>query len=101
MQLNHKVQLILVSFVSIVGTVLILDAQGYVNHSSEKDALYVAEFSLIANVSGAESVVSSKPSDFVARCTQGYLVMDAIEKVSKSLSGVVVDKKKRAVPCLP
>ena len=101
MQFNHKTQLILVALLSIVGTVFVLHGNGYLKHSSEEDALYVAEFSLIANLPGAENVVSAKPADFVAYCEQGYLVMSAVDKVSKNLSGVLVDQKKRAVSCEP
>ncbi len=99
MKFNHQTQLILVLVASILGTIFVLHANGYLRHSKEQDALYVAEFSLLASAPGMSGQVSHKSAGFVARCDQGFLVMDAVEKVSKTLSGVVVDRKNRPVRC--
>ncbi|CAM3582945.1 hypothetical protein [Parendozoicomonas haliclonae] len=96
---NHKTQLILVALATVLITVFTLHANGYLRHSSEQDALYISEFSLIASVPGAQGLVSTKPADFIARCDGGYLVMDAAEKVSKNLTGVLVDQKNRLISC--
>ncbi|WP_281646025.1 hypothetical protein [Parendozoicomonas sp. Alg238-R29] len=100
MKVNNNIQLILVALLSIVGTVFVLHSNGYLQHSEAEDALYVSEFSLLANTSGLAQTISAKPAGFVARCERGYLVMDAVDKVSKSLTGVVVDQKKRPVTCI-
>ena len=100
MKINHTTQMVLVGLISILGTVSVLHSNGYLRHSNESDALYVAEFSLLANAPGQAQRVSAKPAGFVARCEQGYLVMDAVEKVSKTLSGLIVDEKKRPVTCV-
>ena len=99
MTFNHTTQLILVAVVSILGTVAALHTNGYVRHSSEEDALYVSEFSLLANTPGLSQTVSAKPAEFVARCADGYLVMDS-SKASKAANGLLVDQKKRPVTCI-
>ena len=98
MTLNNPSRLILTAIVSIGVTVFMLDSQGYIRHSSNQDSLYIAEFSLLANKPGLQQTVSAKPADFLARCEQGYLVMDAAENRS-DLSGLLVDKSKRPITC--
>ena len=96
---NHKIQLILVGLLSIAGTVTALHQHGYLRHSSESDALYIAEFSLLAMTAGTTQKMSAKPADFIARCEQGYLILDAPSGDSDNLGGVLVDQKKRPVTC--
>ena len=101
MTLNTPTKLILTAFASIAVTVFALDSRGYLRHSSEQDSIYLAEFSLLASTPGVSQTISAKPADFSARCEQGILVLDASGKnMNPNLSGLLVDKKSRAVNCL-
>lgn len=97
MKLNHQTQLFVVAIVTLVVTVLTLDYYGYLRHSREIDALYMAEFSLIANVPGQDQFVSHIPSNQRARCVENYLVLESGEQTI--VTGLLVDKRKRPVRC--
>ncbi|MCL6270175.1 hypothetical protein M3P05_09540 [Sansalvadorimonas sp. 2012CJ34-2] len=100
MTINNQIKIILTAIFSIAITVFVLDSQGFIRHSSEQDSLYIAEYSLLASAPGTEQSISAKPSDFSAYCIEGRLVMrGAGKKVSADVSGLLVDKKRRAVNC--
>lgn len=97
MTLNHQTQLLIVAIVSLTTTVFVLDYYGYLRHSREVDAIYMAEFSLIANVPGQDQFVSHIASHQRARCVENYLVLESSEQTT--VTGLLVDKRKRPVRC--
>ncbi|OQX38467.1 MAG: hypothetical protein B0D91_04020 [Oceanospirillales bacterium LUC14_002_19_P2] len=97
MKLNHQTQLLAVAIVTLIATVFVLDYYGYLRHSNESDAIYMAEFSLIANVPGQDQYVSHIPAKKRARCIDHYLVLESTEKAGAT--GLLVDKKQRPVRC--
>ena len=100
MTINQPTKIILVVMIAIVGTVSALSNYGYLRHSSSQDALYVAEFSLIANAPGQTQTLSAKPSGFAAQCAEGFLVLEgSSNKASGNTTGVLVDARRRPVRC--
>ncbi|WP_461538020.1 hypothetical protein [Spongorhabdus nitratireducens] len=102
MKLGHAQQMILAVVAAVVITVLMLDMKGYLRHSAEDDAIYLAEFNMLAATPGTEQKLSSRPADQVARCEQGFLVLEERSKHgggAVKASGLLADKKMRPVRC--
>ncbi|MBU2705713.1 hypothetical protein KCM76_06955 [Zooshikella marina] len=98
MKINHSWQLIGVALITLIVTVITLDKNGYLRHSSEEDSIYLAEFNLIKqSTESTETKLSHIPADYSAQCVQGVLLLH--HKKQKDNVGVLVDRKQRAVRC--
>ncbi|HLD66233.1 MAG TPA: hypothetical protein VJA19_09325 [Pseudomonas sp.] len=95
---RNPISLILTGIASICGTVLVLWQYGYLHIAKPEDALLLAEFTMLKTVPGEDYKVSLKPSDQVAQCVDGVLVLFNLEQ--HGLTGVLVDQRKQAVRCL-
>lgn len=89
--------LIVTAVVAVIGTVLVLEASGRIEHSDNKDHAPVGEFEAIHLKPGEEFRMSRKPSELHAACVDGYLAIAA--DVDPSFRGVLVDYKNRGVRC--
>ncbi|SDU19965.1 hypothetical protein [Halopseudomonas salegens] len=92
---NTKQVVALTAIVTIICTVLAMHFYGFLNHVSPADGLTVQEFRLVT--SGDGDVLRSSPSDFVAECTDGLLVVHGVRH--NSLSGVLLDDRERLLRC--
>ncbi len=101
MKLGHAQQMVLAVVASITVTVLSLDLKGYIRHSAEEDAIYLAEFNLLAATAGTEQKISHIPAEHTARCEQGFLMLEVKQKSNSDVqaSGLLADKKMRPVRC--
>ena len=101
MKLGHAQQLVLAVVASIAVTVFSLDLKGYIRHSAEDDAIYLAEFNMLAATAGTEQKISHIPAEQIARCEQGFLILDIKKKGDNDVqaSGLLTDKKMRPVRC--
>ncbi|MBU2709683.1 hypothetical protein [Zooshikella harenae] len=98
MKINHSWQLIGVALITLIITIVTLEKNGYLRHSSEADSIYLSEFNLIKQLPGeSETKLSHIPADYTAQCVQGVLLLR--HKKQKDNVGVLVDKKQRAVRC--
>ncbi|GHD53577.1 hypothetical protein SAMN05216429_101282 [Marinobacter persicus] len=89
--------LIITAVAAIIGTVLVLEASGRIDHSENKDQVPVGEFEAIHVKPGEEFRMSRKPSELHAACVDGYLAIAA--DVDPSFRGILVDYKNRGVRC--
>lgn len=89
--------LIITAVVAIVGTVLMLEASGRIDHSENKDHMPVGEFEAIHIKPGEDFRMSRKSSELHAACVDGYLAIAA--DVDPSFRGILVDYKNRGVRC--
>ena len=94
---TNPLHLIMTAIASIIGTVAALGYYGYLHFAKPEDALLLAEFTMLKSVPGEDYGVSATPADQIAQCFDGVLVL--IDLKQKGLSGVLVDKKKRAIRC--
>ena len=90
--------LIITAVGAVIGTILVLEASGRIEHSSNKDHMPVGEFKAIHLKPGEEFRMSRKPSELHAACVNGYLAIAA--DVDPSFLGVLVDYKNRGVRCV-
>ncbi|MEC7816413.1 MAG: kinase [Pseudomonadota bacterium] len=89
--------LILSAFVAIVGTVLVLQATGRIDHSDNKDHVPVGDFQAIHVKPDEPFRMSNRSSELHAVCEDGYLAIAA--DVDPSFRGILVDYKNRGVRC--
>ncbi|PFG09553.1 MULTISPECIES: kinase [unclassified Marinobacter] len=89
--------LILTAVVAIIGSVLVLEITGKIDHSDNKENLPIGEFTAIQVTPGEPFNMSSKASELHARCENGYLAIAA--DIDSSYRGVLVDYKNRGVRC--
>ena len=94
---RNAIPLILTGIASILGTVMVLWYYGYVHFAKQEDALLLGEFTMLKTVEGVDYKVALAPAKEIAQCFDGVLVMFDMEQ--KGLSGVLVDRRKRAVRC--
>jgi hypothetical protein len=90
--------LIITAVVAIIGTVLMLEASGRIDHSDNKDHMPVGEFEAIHIKPGEDFRMSRKSSELHAACVDGYLAIAA--DVDPSFRGILVDYKNRGVRCV-
>jgi len=95
---RNPIPLILTAIGSVLGTVAVLSYYGYVHIAKPEDALLLADYTMLKTVPGEDYRVSLKPASQVAQCIDGVLVLFDTEQ--KGLTGVLVDRKKRAVRCM-
>jgi len=89
--------LIATAVVAVIGTVLVLETSGRIDHSDNKDNVPVGDFQAIHVKPGEEFRMSRKPSELHAACVEGYLAIAA--DVDPSFRGILVDYKNRGVRC--
>ncbi|KXO11041.1 hypothetical protein [Marinobacter excellens] len=89
--------LILTGIAAIIGTVLVLEAAGRIDHTEHKDHVPVGDFKAIHIQPGDSFRMSRKSSELHAVCENGYLAIAA--DVDPSFRGILVDYKNRGVRC--
>ena len=95
---RNLIPYILTAVGTVIGTVGVLSYYGYVHVAKPEDALLLADFTMLKTIPGEDYRVSLKPASQVAQCIDGVLVLFDTEQ--KGLTGVLVDRKKRAVRCM-
>ena len=94
---RNMIPYILTSIGTIIVSVGVLWAYGYLHFAKEEDALLLADFTMLKSIPGEDYKLSLKPARQVAQCIDGVLVLFDTEQ--KGLSGVLVDNRKQAVRC--
>ena len=89
--------LIVTAVVAAIGTVLVLEMSGRINHSENKDHMPVGDFQAIHVTEEDPFRMSPKASELHAVCENGYLAIAA--DVDPSFRGILVDYKNRGVRC--
>jgi hypothetical protein len=89
--------LILTAIVAIIGSVLMLEIMGKIDHSDNKENLPIGEFTAIQVTPGESFNMSAKASELHARCENGYLAIAT--DIDSSYLGVLVDYRNRGVRC--
>lgn len=89
--------LFVTALVAIVGTVVILELSGRIDHSDNKDHVPVGDFQAIHITEGETFRMSPKASELHAVCENGYMAIAA--DVDPSFRGILVDYKNRGVRC--
>jgi len=89
--------LIVTAIGTILVTVLVLEINGKIDHSDNKDHVPVGEFEAIHIKPDEPFRMSPKSSELHAVCEQGYLAIAA--DVDPSFRGILVDYKNRGVRC--
>ncbi len=94
-----KRTLVIAIFASVLFTIVILEWQGLIRHSENKDdyALSAYKAVLIEQQENAQYLLSRKPSGQSARCIDGYLFIQA--DGNPAMQGLLVDYKNRGVKC--
>ncbi len=81
-------------------SVITLDMNGYINHSSKADNNIIELFKLVAVGPEGFTKVSSKSSNKEAFCADGFLLIRPQKNKSGSdVAGLLVNAKNRPVPC--
>lgn len=91
--------LIVTAIATIIGTVLVLEVSGKINHSDNKDHVPVGEFEAIHVTPDEPFRMSSKLSELHATCQNGFLAIAA--DADPDYRGILVDYKNRGVRCHP
>ncbi|WP_435607621.1 hypothetical protein [Pseudomonas knackmussii] len=94
---RNMIPYILTSIGTIIVSIGVLWAYGYLHFAKEEDALLLADFTMLKSVPGEDVKLSLEPANQVAQCIDGVLVL--FDMTQKGLSGVLVDNKKHAVRC--
>lgn len=94
---RNMIPYILTSIGTIIVSVGVLWAYGYLHFAKEEDALLLADFTMLKSIPGEDVKLSLEPANEVAQCIDGVLVL--FDTTQKGLSGVLVDKQKHAVRC--
>lgn len=89
--------LLITALVAIIGTVVVLELNGNIRHSDNKDHVPVGDFKAIHVTPGETFRMSQKASELHAACENGYLAIAA--DADPSFRGVLVDYKNRGVRC--
>ncbi len=89
--------LIITGIATIIGTVLVLELSGRIDHTEHKDHVPVGDFKAVHIQPGESFRMSRKSSELHAACENGYLAIAA--DVDPSFRGILVDYKNRGVRC--
>lgn len=89
--------LFMVALVAIIGTVLVLELNGSIKHSDNKDHVPVGDFQAVHVNPGETFRMSPKASELHAVCENGYMAIAA--DTDPSFRGILVDYKNRGVRC--
>lgn len=85
---------------AMVVSVVMLDTNGYIKHSSPADKNVIDTFKLLSVDVNSHVEVSPKASNKEAFCVDGYLLIRPQKNESgKATAGVLVDGKNRGIPC--
>ena len=91
---------IITAVAAFITSVVMLDMNGYINHSDKNSAKLVDEFRLIRIVPGEALKVSPKNANKEAFCADGYLLIRPQKNQSgNQVAGILVDDKDRGVRC--
>lgn len=89
--------LIVTAVAAVVGTVLVLEGSGRIDHSDNKDFVPVGDFQAIHINPDEPFRMSPKSSELHAVCEDGYLAIAA--DADPNFLGILVDYKNRGVRC--
>ena len=95
---RNAAPLIITAIGSILMSVMVLWAYGYLHIAKPEDALLLSEFTMLKTTPGADYRLGLEAAPQVAQCVDGVLVL--FDTAQKGLSGVREDDKKRAVRCI-
>lgn len=98
---EREIKVAIVSaLLAVIASVIALDTKGYIRHSEAADAAVIGEFKLIHLAENTEMRVSNRPSNKVAFCADGYLMMHPEKnETGNQVAGLLVDEKNRPIPC--
>lgn len=82
---------------TLLATVLVLEINGKIDHSDNKDHMPVGEFEAVHIKPGEPFRMAPKSSELHAVCEQGFLAIAA--DADPSFRGILVDYKNRGVRC--
>ena len=91
--------LIVTAIACVIGTVLVLEASGRIEHSDNKDHVPVGEFEAIHVTPDEPFRMSSRASELHAVCQGSYLAIAA--DADPDYRGILVDYKNRGIRCHP
>lgn len=94
-----KQTLIAVVIGTVIATVTALEVAGKLEHTTDKEAMPLAEYKVVLLQEGKEHRLSSKPADQYAYCHEGFLFIQS--ETDPMLKGPMVDFKNRGIPCGP
>ncbi|KAA1176313.1 kinase [Marinobacter salinexigens] len=89
--------LIVTAVAAVIGTVLVLEGSGRIDHSDNKDFVPVGDFQAIHINPDEPFRMSPKSSELHAVCEDGYLAIAA--DADPNFLGILVDYKNRGVRC--
>ncbi|WP_148863469.1 kinase [Marinobacter fonticola] len=89
--------LLVTFFLTVVGTILVLESTGRIVHTEDKAEVPVGEFRAIYVGPREDYRMSPKPSELHAECYRGYLAIGS--DTDSTLTGLLVDYKNRGVRC--
>ena len=91
---------IIAGVIAFITSVVMLDMNGYIKHSSEDSAMLVDEFRLIRIEPGKELKISPKTANKEAFCVDGFLLIRPQKnKSGKEVAGILIDEKDRGIHC--
>lgn len=86
--------------IAFITSVVMLDMNGYINHSDKNSDKLVDEFRLIRIVPGEALKISPKDANKEAFCVDGYLLIRPQKNQSGAeVAGILIDDKDRGVRC--
>lgn len=89
--------LILTGLIAIVATVLVLDYEGLIKHTHDKQELTVGHFRAIFLSANEGHRLSPKSAHLHAECFKGHLVVAS--DTDPTMKGLLVDYKNRGISC--
>ncbi|ROS01974.1 hypothetical protein EDC56_2423 [Sinobacterium caligoides] len=90
---------VLTAILTVLVTVFVLDFYGYIRHSDSRDGAVVAEYSSLILEPGEEFRMSPKKSQHRALCIKDFIVVDTTTPDGKQIRSLLMDSKKRGLPC--
>ena len=91
---------IIAAIAAFITSVVMLDMNGYINHSDKNSAKLVDEFRLIRIVPGEPLKISPKNANKEAFCADGFLLIRPQKNQSgDKVAGILIDDKDRGIRC--
>lgn len=91
---------IISAVVTVITSVVMLDINGYINHSDSNSDKLVDEFRLIRIMPGEVLKMSPKSANKEAFCVDGYLLIrPENNKTGNQVAGILIDEKERGIRC--
>lgn len=96
-----KRTLVIAIFAAVFTTFFLLEWNGLIQHTDDKDDYPVAEYKaiFIEKQENKQYRLSHKPSNQTAICNGGYLFITS--DIDDGMQGLLVDYKNRGVRCIP